>query len=194
MMIVIVAASVLSSCTQVAGWFGSSKDSTQTGIDTLNTAMVRDVSITEANAYSDLFLDSTDIENYIRKEQLADSSAMMLRNFYAVRNNQFAWFATNGLTEQARGLWSLTGSMNDSSIKITESLQERMDTLLQSDSVYVQKTDSSFVQTELNLTSQLIRYAAAYPGRMINKNTLYNLVPARKQDPMQLADSLLNRQ
>ena len=194
MMIVIVAASVLSSCTQVAGWFGSSKDSTQTGIDTLNTAMVRDVSITEANAYSDLFLDSTDIENYIRKEQLADSSAMMLRNFYAVRNNQFAWFATNGLTEQARGLWSLTGSMNDSSIKITESLQERMDTLLQSDSLYVQKTDSSFVQTELNLTSQLIRYAAAYPGGMINKNTLYNLVPARKQDPMQLADSLLNRQ
>jgi L,D-transpeptidase YcbB len=194
MMIAIVAVSVLSSCTQVAGWFGSGKDSTQTSMDTLNTAMVRDVSITEANAYSDLFLDSTDIENYIRKEQLADSAAMMMRNFYAVRNNQFAWFATNGLTEQARGLWSLTASQNDSSIKTPESFQQRMDTLLQSDSVYVQKTDSSFVETELNLTSQLIRYAAAHPGGIINKNTLYYLVPARKQDPMQLADSLLNRQ
>jgi murein L,D-transpeptidase YcbB/YkuD len=187
---------LLSSCTQVAGWFGTSKDSTavQTS-DSLNSEMIRDESITEANAYSDLFLDSSAIENYISREKLNADEASMMRNFYAVRNNQFAWFATDGPTEQARGLWSLYANETDTASKnVDRKLKDKMDTLLQSDSVFVTKSDSSFVQTELALTRELIQYAGSNTNSAINRNTLYYLVPVKKQDPMQLADSLLNKQ
>ncbi|HEY0356046.1 MAG TPA: L,D-transpeptidase family protein, partial [Flavisolibacter sp.] len=39
----------------------------------------------------------------------------------------------------------------------------------------------------------LIRYASMHPEH-INRNNLYYMVPAKKQDPLQLADSLLNKQ
>src|SRR5688500_19505905 len=57
----------------------------------------RDITITSANSYSDLFLDSVALENYIAKQKVNDSSARGLRNFYNVRNYQFAWFNSEGL-------------------------------------------------------------------------------------------------
>jgi L,D-transpeptidase YcbB len=195
MMIGIVAVIVFSSCTQVAGWFGSNEDSTQTNIDSNSyAAFARDESITAENAYSDLFLDSVAINAFIQKEKLNDSTARMLQNFYMVRNYQYAWFASDGPTEQARGLWSLYASEGDSASKEPAGkLREKMDTLLQGDSGTIAKGDSSIIQTELALTHQLIQYAAAHPEH-INRNTLYYLVPAKKQDPMQLADSILTKQ
>lgn len=196
MMIALAALSIFSSCTQVAGWFGSNRDSTQiNNADSLNSEMIRDESINEANAYSDLFLDSNAIEGFIQKENLSGEEASMMRNFYAVRNNQYAWFATDGPTEQARGLWSLYASETDTASKnVDRSLKEKMDTLLQRDSVVVTKTDSSFTQTELALTRQLIRYASSNTNGAINRNTFYYLVPVKKQDAMQLADSILYKQ
>ena len=157
-------------------------------------AFTRDESITEANAYSDLFLDSNTVENYIQKEKLSDSSATAMRNFYRVRNYQYAWFSSDGPTEQARGLWSLYSGEGDSSKKEPAyDLKERMDTLLQHDSIRVGKNDSSFVQTELTLTQQLVQYASENGGN-INSNSIYYLVPAKKMDAMEYADSILNRQ
>src|SRR5689334_19789801 len=95
---------LLASCSQVAG-VGSNSDSTNINGADSSTAMLRDESINEGNAYSDLFLDSASLEKYIATEKPADSIAAMMRSFYGRRNYQFAWFATNGLTEQARGLW-----------------------------------------------------------------------------------------
>ena len=187
---------VLSSCTQVAGWFGTNSDSTGAKhVDSTSyAAYARDESITPANAYSDLFLDSNAIENYIQKEKLADSSANAMRNFYKVRNFQYAWFTSDGPTEQARGLWSLYATEgNGSSKDSAHDLNKRMDTLLQKDSVTVDKNDSSFVQTELTLTQQLIQYASKNPEH-INSNSIYYLVPAKKMDAMDYADSILNRQ
>src|SRR5690349_15637528 len=149
----IVILGVFSSCTQVAGWFGKNSDSTNLHSDSSSyAAYARDESITAANAYSDLFLDSNAIESFIQKEKLNDSSATALRNFYKVRNYQYAWFTSSGPTEQARGLWSLYESEADSSSKDTaKTLEERMDTVLQHDSTTIAKNDSSFVQTELAL-------------------------------------------
>jgi hypothetical protein len=55
---------VLSSCTQVAGWFGNNSDSTsgKSADSSSYAAYARDESITEANAYSDLFLDINAVE------------------------------------------------------------------------------------------------------------------------------------
>lgn len=187
---------VFNSCTQVAGWFGNNSDSTS-GMhadSSAYAAYARDMSITEANAYSDLFLDSNAVDSFIQKEKLDDSSAFALRNFYRVRNYQYAWFTSDGPTEQARGLWSLYASKKDSSTKEpANEIKDRMDTLLQHDSITITKNDSSFAKTELTLTQQLIQYASANPQH-ISKSSIYYLVPAKKMDAMEYADSILNRQ
>jgi hypothetical protein len=58
----------------------------------------RDYSITEANAYSSLFLDSIAVEKYIADKKLHDSVSRRIRSFYSTRNYQFAWFSNHGLT------------------------------------------------------------------------------------------------
>ena len=187
---------VFNSCTQVAGWFGNNSDSTS-GMHADSSsyaAYARDLSITEANAYSDLFLDSNAVESFIQKEKLNDSSATSLRNFYRVRNYQYAWFTSDGPTEQARGLWGLYASGKDSSSNDpANDIKDRMDTLLQHDSIRVAKNDSSFVQTELALTQQLFQYASENPQH-ISKKSIYYLVPAKKMTAMEYADSILNKQ
>lgn len=192
----VVSAAVVTSCTQVAGWFGNNTDSTS-GMhadSSAYAAYTRDMNITEANAYSDLFLDSNAVDSFIQKEKLDDSSAAALRNFYRVRNYQYAWFTSDGPTEQARGLWSLYASKKDSSSKDpANDIKDRMDTLLQRDSITITKNDSSFTQTELTLTQQLIHYALLNPQH-ISKRSIYYLVPARKMDAMEYADSILNKQ
>src|SRR5687768_15215575 len=89
----------LSSCNGVAGWFGSN-DSTATTTHSNTTTISRDESITPENAYSDLFLDSNAVNNFITRENIDGSAAQLLRNFYLVRNNQYAWFNSTGLTEE----------------------------------------------------------------------------------------------
>lgn len=192
MMVVIVAAALVSSCTQVAGWFGNSTDST-TGkqIDSSSYAAFRDNSITEANAYSDLFLDSATVESYIQKEKLNDSAARQLRNFYLVRNFQYAWFTTQGMTEQARAMWNLYAG--DSS-RAEKSLKVHIDSLMQNDSLQLNKGDSAFAHTELDLTRQLVQYASKQDSGLVTSDNIYYLVPSKKQDVMQLADSVLHKE
>src|SRR5438876_847281 len=81
----------------------------------------RDKSISVSNSYSDLFFDSTALENFIKQKKIDDSIAQRIRSFYNARNYQFAWFSSDGLTEQARGFWNLhdyaTTYEGDSSLK-----------------------------------------------------------------------------
>jgi L,D-transpeptidase YcbB len=192
MMVVIVAAVLVSSCTQVAGWFGNHTDSTSgKQTDSSSYAAFRDESITEANAYSDLFLDSAALESYIQKEKLSDSAAREIRNFYLVRNFQYAWFTTHGMTEQARAMWNLYAGDSSNADK---KLKTHMDSLMQNDSLQLNKGDSSFAQTELDLTRQLVQYASRQDSGLITTENIYYLVPAKKQDVMQLADSILHKE
>src|SRR5258705_10381577 len=80
----------------------------------------RDYSITKKNGYNDLFIDSAEVENFMRKNNIADSVARRIRSFYNTRNYQFAWFSSNGLTEQAFGFWSLKNYTGDTSGKINK--------------------------------------------------------------------------
>jgi murein L,D-transpeptidase YcbB/YkuD len=218
----IVAVILLSSCTHVGGWFGSDKDSTENmNSESANKAKIfRDESITKENAYSDLFLDSASLENYIRQKNLTGENANRMREFYLVRNNQFAWFTSEGLTEQARGLWSLRADdlekAKDSSAK---AIGKTMDSLLTSESAKMgndttsltdqerilkdsaslkdgstamifDNSDSSVVQTELALTEQLVQMTAENNG-VVTADNFYWMVPRKKMDAMQLADSVL---
>jgi hypothetical protein len=66
-----------------------------------------DPGITKDNSYSDLFFDTTALTNFITQNKVPDSISRRLRSFYNTRNYQFAWFSSDGLTEQARGFWNL---------------------------------------------------------------------------------------
>ena len=46
-------------------------------------------------------------KRYITNRQLADKKiANRIRSFYNARNYQYAWFSTQGLTEQSRFFWN----------------------------------------------------------------------------------------
>lgn len=157
----------------------------------------RDVSITAANAYSSLFLDSTAMEKFIADKKLNDSIARRIRSFYNTRNYQFAWFSGDGLTEQARGFWNLhdyaTTYSGDSSLK-DKQLQRRMDALIAEESLSVSANDKSYLNTELTLTQHFIQYMLSnYEKGYVKRKEMERFIPRKKENAMELADSLLNK-
>src|SRR5690606_30455654 len=62
----------------------------------------RDTTITVANAFTNLFLDSSLVAKHIEEGQLDDSLAVLLQNFYNSRNYQMAWFTEDGAAEQTQ--------------------------------------------------------------------------------------------
>src|SRR5688572_16308161 len=99
---------VLSSCDNLMGYFkGANKTAEDSSAAKENLTVVKDASITAANSYSNLFLDSAAVETYIQKNQVSDTTARRIRSFYNQRNYQFAWLSGDGFTEQGRGLWNL---------------------------------------------------------------------------------------
>ncbi|MGZ8525271.1 MAG: L,D-transpeptidase family protein [Chitinophagaceae bacterium] len=157
----------------------------------------RNYGITSSNAYSDLFLDSSVVENYISEKKIPDSIAWRLRSFYNNRNFEFAWFSSDGLTEQARGFWNLhnhyTSSTDDSTLD-NKALKKRMDYLITEESISPSAKDKAFIDTELQLTSNFIQHTLlAYEADFVKRKEMERFVPASKQDALYLADSLLKK-
>src|SRR6478752_3514662 len=102
-------------------------------------ATLRDYSITAENGYNDIFLDSLSFEKFITDHATSDSVTENMRDFYNVRNFEFAWFDSNGLTEQALGFRSLYKYSTDS---VNKKLDQQLDNLLLHESS-VSETDNS---------------------------------------------------
>lgn len=154
-------------------------------------------SINRENSYSDLFLDSMAMEKFIAGRQIDDSLARRLRSFYNTRNYQFAWFSSDGLTEQARGFWNLHDYVNtystDSLLK-DKALQKKMDGLVAEESLRVNASDKSFIQTELTLTTHFILYMLRnYEKGYVKRKEMERFIPRKKEDALYLADSLINK-
>ena len=153
----------------------------------------RDTTITKENAFSKLFLDSTKLENFIAGQQLNDSVANRLRNFYNSRNYQFAWFTEEGLAQQTRAFWNLHNNFinlpNDSSL-IDKRLHKQMELLTSEDTAIIAPSED-IIETELQLTKHFFDYAQyAYAGR-IDPEELQWHIPRKKLDAMVLLDSLI---
>jgi murein L,D-transpeptidase YcbB/YkuD len=156
-----------------------------------------DVSITPSNSYSELFLDSAALKNFITQNKIADSIARRLESFYNARNFEFAWFSRDGLTEQARGFWNLhdyvTTYEDDSSLK-DKKLQKKMDRLIAEDELSVSASDKNYVNTELTLTQHFIMYMLNnYEKGYVKRKEMERFIPRKKEDPIALADSLINK-
>lgn len=157
----------------------------------------RNYSITPSNAYSDLFLDSSVVEKFISEKKIPDSIAWRIRSFYNSRNFEFAWFSSDGLTEQARGFWNLhnhyTSSTDDTALD-NKALKKRMDNFITEESLSPSAKDKTFINTELQLTSNFIRHTLlAYETEYVKRKEMERFVPASKQDALYLADSLLKK-
>jgi len=157
----------------------------------------RDLSITASNSYSDLFLDTAALQNFIKQNKIGDSIARRLKSFYNSRNYQFAWFSSDGLTEQARGFWNLhdyvTTYDNDSSLK-DKKLQKKMDRLIAEDELSVSASNKDFINTELTLTEHFIMYMLNnYEKGYVKRKEMERFIPRKKEDPIALADSLVNK-
>jgi murein L,D-transpeptidase YcbB/YkuD len=174
----------------------SSKENTEQKEEEKKNISKRDYSINKNNSYSDLFLDSAVMEKYIAAKKLPDSLARRLRSFYNTRNYQFAWFTSNGLTEQARAFWNLhdyvTTYDNDTSLR-DKALQKKMDALTAEENLTA-SASGDFVQTELTLTQHFLRYIANnYQKGYVKRKEAERFVPFKKRDPIEMADSLLNK-
>ncbi|HEY1021853.1 MAG TPA: L,D-transpeptidase family protein [Flavisolibacter sp.] len=156
----------------------------------------RNYFINKENAYSDLFLDSTAMEKYIADKKLPDSLSRRMRSFYNTRNYQFAWFTSEGLTEQARAFWNLhdyvTTYDRDTSLK-DKALQKRMDALILEENLSA-SASPNFIQTELTLTQHFIRYMLNnYEKGYVKRKEMERFIPYIKRDPLEVADSLLTK-
>ncbi|HEY0068165.1 MAG TPA: L,D-transpeptidase family protein [Flavisolibacter sp.] len=182
--------------------FVKNEDESTDSLYAKEDVVARDMSITAENAYSDLFLDSTAVDSFISREKLAGAEAQQLRNFYNGRNFQFAWFTSQGLTEQGRGFWNLykngstdstdnKGKNNNS--KSGDDLVQQMDSLVAKDSLNLVASDTAFAGAELALTHKFIQYVQQN-GNGASFAAFRQFIPAKKMSVTDLADSILNRQ
>lgn len=157
----------------------------------------RDYSINKSNSYSDLFLDSMVMEKFISGKKLNDSISRRMRSFYNTRNYQFAWFSSDGLTEQALAFWNLhdylTTYDNDTLLR-DKALQKKMDALIAEETLSPNASDKSYINTELTLTYHFIEYILNnYEKGYVKRKEMERFIPFKKQNPMALADSILNK-
>lgn len=184
----------LGACQNIEGYFKNDKDSTTTTTAVDGTGPVRvarDYSISAANAVNDLMLDSNAVEQFIATKKLQGADADGLRDFYNRRNFQYAWFYSGGMTEQGRGFWGLQSSEGDEEkeSRDKQKLRAAIDTLVFNDSLTVQAGDSNFINHELALTHAFVQYARN--NNRIKPEIMGFLLPAKKMDALQMADSLL---
>ncbi len=157
----------------------------------------RDLSITPSNSYSDLFFDSTQLITYLQSKGVSDSISRRMISFYNARNYSFAWFSSDGLTEQARGFWNLHDYERtygtDTSLR-DKALEKTMDNLIAEESFSVSPNNKKFLETELTLTRHFIQYALHnIPDGYIKRKEMERFIPRKKEDVMYLADSLLTK-
>lgn len=192
--ILVITAVILISCTsqQDKATTGSNDAGTRTIVRTDTVYLERNTGITAANAYSDLFLDSAVVESFIQSNQLSADEAKHFRSFYNYRNGQFAWFSTLGFTEQAKGFWNLQDQLGG---KPDKALRNKMDTLLNMDTLTISRFDTTLAQVELALTKNYLQfYSTNRDKTLLGGTSAEKAIPAKKENTLTLADSLLNRQ
>jgi murein L,D-transpeptidase YcbB/YkuD len=158
----------------------------------------RDYSITAANAYNDMFLDSIAMEKYIADKQLGDKKiAGRIRSFYNARNYQYAWFSSDGLTEQTRFFWNqydyAVTHLKDTTLA-NNAFYKQIESLVNQEKVSVSKNDKNILNAEFGLTENFIRYInSTYEKGFVKRKEQERFIPLKKVDPLYLADSILNK-
>ena len=155
---------------------------------------VRDTSITKTTSFSELFLDTAFVEQFVADHKLEKNRADQVRSFYKSRNYGFAWFAGDGLAQQARAFWNLHNNYvnysKDSSF-FNKQLHKQMQSLIDEEED-LQLTAKDISKLELQLTDHFFDYAQyAYAGK-IDPDEIKWHIPRKKINAIALLDSLVN--
>ncbi|HEX8277459.1 MAG TPA: hypothetical protein VF540_02145, partial [Segetibacter sp.] len=157
----------------------------------------RDYSINSSNSYTDIFLDSTAVENFIAENKINDTLTRRIRSFYNARNFQYAWFSGDGVTEEGRSFWNLHEyytTYSDNNSLDDKALKKKMNYLVSEDTLLVKVSDKSMANTEIKLTWHFLQYILNnYKQGEIKRKEMERFVPYKKEEPMYLADSLLTK-
>ncbi|HET6767266.1 MAG TPA: L,D-transpeptidase family protein [Chitinophagaceae bacterium] len=157
----------------------------------------RDTSINASTSYSEIFFDSTKMEQFLSSQDFHDSLVKRIRNFYNARNYQFAWFFKEGMADYATSFYEIYNDYisysKDSTFK-SYALQKLYDSLINGNFSY-NVNDSIVFNSELLLTAQFFRYTRrAYQGNnQLDARELEWFIPRKKIDPSALLDSVLVR-
>ena len=174
----------------------SCNDTSQTQKDNkaLTGKAPRDTTINIKNSFSPKFLDSSDLENFFKVQQTKDSVIAKMREFYAKRNYQYAWFTDSGFAEYGQGFVEMIDNYlaysKDSSLYNGE-LRMLLDSFSTGNASLNQS--SKMLETELLLSTQFFRYAhRVYEGSNdLNQNDLGWFIPKKKTNPVAVLDSLI---
>jgi L,D-transpeptidase YcbB len=156
----------------------------------------RDYSIDINTAYNDLQIDSMTVAKFIEDRKLPDSISRRIISFYNARNYFYAWFASEGLTEQALGFWNLHNYEVDAGDTILKdkALHKKMDALVADSNLSVKQSDKSMQNIELLLTAHFIEYVLnKFPNHYVKRKEMERFIPIKKEDPIALADSLISK-
>jgi murein L,D-transpeptidase YcbB/YkuD len=158
----------------------------------------RDYSITKEEAYNDLFLDSLAMERYISKRQLGDKKiARRIRSFYNARNYQYAWFSSNGLTEQSRFFWNqydyAVMHLKDTSL-VNTAFYKQAERYINQEKMTASTRDSAILNAEFGFTEHFIRFInSTYEKGYVKRKEQEKFIPIKKEDHLKMAYSLLNK-
>lgn len=158
----------------------------------------RDYTVTPAEAYNDVFLDSMAMERYINRRQIEDRKiARRIRSFYNARNYQYAWFSSDGITESTRFFWNqydyAVSHLKDSTLK-NEDFYKQAEKLVNQENPVFRKNDSTQLELEFALTEHFIRYInSTYEKGYVKRKEQEKFIPIKKMDPLNMADSLINK-
>jgi L,D-transpeptidase YcbB len=155
----------------------------------------RDKSISPANAYSQLFLDSAAMEKFIVAYSLNDSLASRVRSFYNSRNYEYGWFFNDGIADYASTFLEMQNdyiSYSGDSTLYNSELSKLFDSLSNANYKF-NASDSNVLKTELMLSCQFFRFARrAYQGsNQLDAKELEWFIPRKKVDAVALLDSLI---
>lgn len=153
-----------------------------------------DTFISKNNSYNNIFFDSSKLSAFYQSNNIDDSLAAEINDFYYARNFQFAWFNSDGLNEQARSLWNLltySKTLTKDTSLYNKTLRTQMQSLIVADSLTVSGTDDKILKTELLLTRYFINYLDE--SKIETTATQTDLfIPRKKSTVFDKANSLLS--
>ncbi len=162
-----------------------------------NTTTDRDYTIDKKQAFSDIFLDSLAVENYISDNNIDEDYTRSIRFFYNARNYQFAWFSSKGLSEQGRSFWYLeqyNSAVKNESSSFYQDLEKKMSRILIDETATVVASNKFYVKTEITLTQHFIKYILNnYQHGEIKRKEMERFVPIKKGETLYIADSIVSK-
>jgi murein L,D-transpeptidase YcbB/YkuD len=158
-------------------------------------AILADQSVYSNQNFTDLKIDSLEIDSFFKNFSTSDSIQTEVREFYKRRNYQLAWFNEKGITNAAPNFYSqLLSHTQEFEDKIL--LNNTLDSLVmfsQSDEKKFLSLEKNIYQLELMLTTTFFNYAQkTFSGRLKDPFDLEWFIPRKKKNYQTLLDSLVS--